>query len=120
MTAPIYRNPGASHARDYRAVDGCQTVTYTAEPHGSAVSASIDFADGHELTARELAALGGLFAAGDKRWFLGADQLALAGITPRQGDTLTDADGVTWAVTGPCVLDDQGVSWNVTTTKARG
>jgi hypothetical protein len=103
-------------ANDYLIVDGTETVTYHQLAGDAAVT--ITSADGHELTAREAALGGGLFAAGDKRWLLPANQVP-AGREPKQGSTITDAAGVVWYLTGPAVLDDFGISWDCMTTKAR-
>jgi|SRR5579862_1245734 len=108
-------------AGDYQITDDLQTIQYTSvvTTGGGNKSFPITSADGHDLSARELALLGGLFQPGDTTWFLGADQFAAQGVEPRQGDLLTDAAGTHWTVTGLCSLDSFGISWEVGCTKAR-
>jgi hypothetical protein len=115
---PIYRNPGASHARDYKAVDGAQTVTFVSKGLSGITTLTVNYADAHELTVQEIIAGGGFYQIGDRRWGLGHAEIPDAN-APRPGDEITDADGVKWEVIEPAVLDDQKVSWFVTTRRAR-
>lgn len=107
----------ASLAKDYLVADDLQTVTYTTEDGGTSVN--LTGCDAHELTSADRAVLQGLFRAGDRVWYLPADQLAAAGITPKAGAALLDADGTAWAVTGDCVKDEAGIAWEAPATKAR-
>ena len=106
------RNFANTVSRDYRVVDGTETVTLT---QGATVT-TITKADAHDLTVREIAGAGGMWAMGDRRWGLGAAQVPSP---PLGGQTITDIAGVVWSLIGDATIDDLGISWFCVTRRAR-
>ena len=104
---------------DYKlaAYDGGQSVTFTAV-RAANTNYAITYADDHDLSAKEIAASGGVFNIGDKRWALGNEQITVAADKPQPGDKITDASSVVWWIID-AVLDDLDVSWYCTSRKAR-
>jgi hypothetical protein len=82
--------------------DRGQTVTFT--PADGSGTFPVAFAVYHELTVEEVAAAGGEFALGDRRWLLGAREFA-GHPTPKQADKLTDASGTPWYIALEVTLD---------------
>lgn len=107
-------------SQDYQIAgyDGGSTATFTAVRSGASTNYTITYADDHELSLREIAAGGGFYQQGDKRWSLGAALITVAADRPQPGDYITDAGGVVWHILDT-VLDDLGISWFCTTRKAR-
>ena len=95
--------------------DRGETVQY--QPQGGAAFA-ITGAVHEDLTVREMAALGGLFSAGDRKWLLSANQFP-AGVGSKQGDSLTDASGQLWTLPLDAVLDPLGNIWTVHAVRGR-
>ena len=118
MVTPIYRYPDLSHARDYKAVDGLTTVTFISRTPTGDETFTVQFADAHEYTVREVVASGGFYGLGDRRWGIGRLELPAAN-APKPGDSILDAQGVLWELIEPGVLDDQNTSWFVGSRKAR-
>jgi hypothetical protein len=106
----------ASVAKDYLIVDDLQTVHYTT---ADGRTATLTGCDAHEYQATERAVLQGFFQAGDRVWYLPGDQLAAAGISPGNGDSLVDAESVAWSITGDCTLDEAKIAWECPSTKQR-
>ncbi len=106
-------------AQDYKVTDGTETVTYTAGVlPGTNTAFTIHFADRHAFTRGEVVASNGLYGFGDEEWAFGCDQFP-TGVAPQAGDTILDADGVTWTVQQGSTRDDLGVSWFVPARQER-
>lgn len=101
-------------AADYKigAHDAGETVTFTSGQGIHSVAISIPDADGHEFTADEVAASGGMYQLGDKTWVLGRALITDAAHYPRPGDKITDSDGVSWYVKS-ATLDDLDSAFTV-------
>ena len=111
---------------DERLLDGTQAATFTSvNPAGNVVQAVADalaFDYGH----REALASGGAFAAGDRGWRL--PLAGMAGLAPKEGDTVTGADGVVWVVYGEGITLEAeglapaagaGLAWSVVCYRSR-
>jgi hypothetical protein len=103
---------------DIKGVDGVETITFTAVRATTTNSYTVTHAVCEELSLHEVAASGGLFQVGDKRWWFSAAAITLAADSPRQGDRLTAA-GVTHQVVGDATLDAVGALWVVVTRRNR-
>jgi len=114
----------ASVALDYRVSDGTQTVTFsgTRPPavgqSSGAFSLTINFAEPHDYTLKEVSNGQGFVMAGDRRWALGNAEFT-GGITPQRGDSITEANGTVWMIEADPTLDPLGISWLCQTRKAR-
>lgn len=104
----------AGIADDYIYTDAVQDITYTATRAQGGTPVTTAFpvtnADPQDFDLDEIANSGGFFKAGDRRWFLGADQFP-PGITPQRGDTITQADSTVWSIIAKPQLDGFGISW---------
>lgn len=85
--------PLALGPADCSLFDGQETVTYRPLAGGSVAVAG---AVGLSPSRDERTAAGGYFDDSDRVWWLPAS--ALPGVTPREGDTVTDALGVAYTI----------------------
>lgn len=86
-------------ASDDTIPDFDQQVTYTSVLSTGNVQVTVANAVPLAVTDREIAAGGGYFLEGDVRWWLPASQMG--GVVPKNGDYLTDANGVKWSLLDP-------------------
>src|SRR5262245_50740912 len=107
-----------SVANDYKLAgyDRGGDVTYL--PADGAPSFSVLLASFTELTVEEVAASGGLFSLGDRKWWLGANQFS-GGRQPVQSDVIQEASGTKWAIALEAILDPLGMAWTVHTRRTR-
>lgn len=107
-------------SEDYKvaAHDSGETVTFTAVRGASSTSYTVTFADGHDLTAREIGGADGFYRLGDRRWSLGREQITSTANYPQPGDRIVDASSVAWRVLD-AVLDDLRVSFVCTCRQER-
>jgi|SRR5581483_11735046 len=107
-----------SLADDFKITDDTETVTLVSKNASQGdTSVTVNFADWHELSSKEVAAANGLFQSGDRRVSLGNNQIPAAN-KPKPGDEVVAADSSRWEVLD-AALDDFGISWVCTTRKAR-
>lgn len=104
-----------SLANDFKLIDDTETVTHT--DVSASKDTTVNYADGHEFSAREVAVANGLLAMGDRQWTLGCNQIAAAN-APTPGDKITQADGTVWEILD-AVRDDFEISWFCSCRKAR-
>jgi hypothetical protein len=103
---------------DLKIVDGFEAVTYSSVGASSTTTASVTHAVGDDQTTHDVAASGGMFQVGDRRWILPRGQLS--GLLPKPGDYLTDGSSVAWhVVEGGSVKDALTLAYDVVTRKAR-
>jgi hypothetical protein len=107
-----------SIANDYKVSDGVESVTFTVVRSGTTTAYTVTHADGHDLNANEIAALGGAFGTRHKNWTLGRNQITQAAHYPQPGDTVTDVDSGVWKVLD-AVLDDLQRDFSCNCVKGR-
>jgi len=83
---------------DYLLFDAQEAITFTSRRPEGDTTAAVPNAVGLVYQEREAAMSGGLFDVGDCAWHIPAEQLG--GLVPREGDTVTQADGTTWVAHG--------------------
>ncbi len=113
----------ATVAADFLVVDGVEPITYTATrpAPGNArttTTTTVNNADPHDYSAKEIGASNGFFQYGDRQWGIGRAQLPV-GLKPQRGDTIVEADGSTWEVIDGSALDSFGISWFVPSRLSR-
>jgi len=83
---------------EYLGLDNTETVTYSAKAAGTAaVADSVRWASRFEINRREAFASQGYFTLQDVVWEFSVAEL-VSTITPKEGDSITAADGVVWSV----------------------
>lgn len=101
---------------DYRMQEGLQTVTYQQTPeNGELVSVQVADCVRYELSHRELMGGQGAFSLFDVAWQVPKEFLP---VTPQQGDSITDEDGVLWTVK-EVMRQEYDLVWRLVCRKGR-
>ena len=106
-----------SVADDFKVADASFSATFTAIRSSGSTNYSLTYCNSQDLTTREIAASGGYYQVGDRKFLLPNSQITVAADRPQPGDTVV-VSGVTWKLLD-AVLDAFSISWVCTARKAR-
>lgn len=105
----------ATVAHDYKVVDDTESIVFVSKAGagGTDVTVNLTQADFHEYDLKEIAASDGMLTVKNRRINLPHDQMATAGVVPKDGDRVTrSSDSTNWRLVDPIVLDDYSISYN--------